>query len=597
MQVPSPPLLDTENVRLASIPIAVVLEPDPPSPAEVPHLRKRRGCVPLMQLSPESSAPGTRHRRSSRSVVVTPLSTEYPCRGRKRNHHSCIPASEEYSQQTNHSNAHLAPSATRITDFTEIGTHVTMDIRRYARDTWAHAPTAPDGISSDDNATLLTLLAGRQKHRASLAVEDATPSPPSVVAYVDSATMAIHSLAQARRYARNTSSTPPIAPHTVSTSGVYTPLRLPQSCGGGNLRSRTNGRNMKNQDSDSDSPSKVPRKRKVTRTARGAPTPQPAAISYPDADEMFNFVECELGLGEQTLFYSPSGWCRPPPGHPDLAAWLLRHSSDADDSQQERRVKEDSATAADFRMALQNTAPTEVCCVCSCCVSPALCECLPLAAVPALDLLRADLPPTDAVPRSGHTTYVHEGVKYLLQPEAISTMFGTVMARICTGCLTSLRQRNPKVPKASLAAIDPGMAPSTLPDLTVMESIIIAPTRLICHVLTLTPGRRQESHAERTEDSEGHKVEWTSASTGHTVTFRNPGPDAFIKTFPMSPADIPNMFKVMFLHVRYHAAFVTSSRLVTDVRCVAGRIALPVCRYGHRRKDAQENWTIQRQWP
>ena len=388
----------------------------------------------------------------------------------------------------------------------------------------------------------------------------------ATTAVTDPTTVAANALAQTRRYARDPSTDIPTDPHTVSSSGVLVRLNLPQSCGGGTLRPRpkasaasVSARACNKQlrhissDSGSDSSSErtaKKRRKQVDGKHEGTQLKKRLTFSYPNADEMFRLVERDLGLGEQTPFYSSTGWCRPPPDHPDLAAWLLEHPYNADESQQERRVKEDSKRAAEFREALQTTAPTKVCCVCSCMVCPAKCQSLPLASIPGLELLRADLPPTDEVPRSGHTTYQHDGIKYLLQPNAISTKFGTVMAQICNDCLTPLSRHEAKVPKASLAAIDPGKAPPTLPNLTIMESIIIAPTRLICHVLTLTPGRRQESHPERTEDSEGHKVEWTSASTGHTVTFRNPGPDAFLRTFPMALADIPNIFKVRLMRVR-----------------------------------------------
>ena len=388
----------------------------------------------------------------------------------------------------------------------------------------------------------------------------------AAIAVVDSTTVATDSMAQTRRYARDVYTATPTVPHTISSSGAVIPLNLPQSCGGGTLRrksTRTNHILATSLDSDSDNsfgkttpkkrknnlPQSTSAKRKRVRGENLTNRPnQRLAFSYPDADEMFRVVEREIGLEEQMPFYSPSGWCRPPPEHPDLAAWLLAHPLDAEESQQERRVREDSRRAAEFRLALESTAPTEICCVCSCFVCKSVCNTYPLESLPGLELLRADLPPTDVIPRSGHTTYVHNNVRYILQSDAITFVFGAPMAQVCTECLASLK--NAKVPKASLAAIDPGTAPPTLPDLTVMESIIIAPTRLICHVLTLTPGRRQESHPERTEDTDGHKVEWSAASTGHTVTFRNPGPDAFLTTFPMALDDIPNVFKVMFRYVR-----------------------------------------------
>ena len=412
----------------------------------------------------------------------------------------------------------------------------------------------------------------KQMRGENLTIQGRARRSSATTTAADRTTIAANALAQTRRFARNPSTDIPTDPHTVSSSGVLVRLNLPQSCGGGTLRPRPKASATSasaracskrlehiSSDSGSDTSSdKTTRKRRkqVTSKNEGTVLKKRLTFSYPNADEMFRVVERELGLGEQEPFYPSSGWCRPPPEHPDLAAWLLEHTLDADESQQERRVKEDSRRAAEFRVALETAAPTKVCAVCSCMVCPAKCQSLPLASIPGLEVLRADLPPTDEVPRSGHTTYQHDGIKYLLQPNAISTKFGTVMAQICTDCMTPLSRHEAKVPKASLAAIDPGMAPATLPNLTIMESIIIAPTRLICHVLTLTPGRRQESHPERTEDSEGHKVEWTAASTGHTVTFRNPGPDAFVRTFPMALADIPNIFKVKLMRVRQYCTHV-----------------------------------------
>ena len=217
-------------------------------------------------------------------------------------------------------------------------------------------------------------------------------------ATIDFVTIASNSMAQARRYARNPSSDAPTDPHHVSTSGVLVRLNLPQSCGGGTLRPRTkvsvssaSGRACTKRtrttslDSDSDTSSKKttrkPRKHKSGKHLR-------LAFSYPDADAMFRLVESELGLGEQLAFYSPSGWCRPPPEHPDLAAWLLAHPLDAEESQQERRVREDSRRAAEFRLALESTAPTEICCVCSCFVCKSVCNTYPLESLPGLELLR-----------------------------------------------------------------------------------------------------------------------------------------------------------------------------------------------------------------
>ena len=348
---------------------------------------------------------------------------------------------------------------------------------------------------------------------------------------------------QLRLFARDTSK-------TVSDGNVLL-SRVPRSC-----RSRTFRRehrraagsatpampSLESDSEESDYEAGSKRKRPLSGNTRRIRTR--LLFEYPCADEMFVDIERELGLGDQEPFYEASGYCRPPPGHPDLAEWLISHESDANLTQLERKLKEDSARAAMFRLALANTAPTLVCGVCSCFVCPDESHSMSLQAIPGLRLLRKDTPATDEVPRSGHTHVEHNGVQYLLQPEALSTVDGDVRAHVCQQCLSSLKCG--KVPKASLAAIDPGDVPEHLPKLTIMESMIISPTRLICHVLTLTPGRRHESHPERTEDSDGHKVDWTTASTGHTVAFRNPGPDAFIQTFPMHPDDIPSVFKVSY---------------------------------------------------
>ena len=282
-----------------------------------------------MQLAPEDSAPQT-------------------CQGRAR----CTSAANAATLVT------LPTGRTRRTDSLAAE-------EEFAR---LSPPTAASAVAPPPKERIC-----RRKHRSciplmTLKPEDCAPQTrhgrathSSANSATDSATIAIYSMAQARRYARNTCSAAPDVPHTMSTSGVYVALSLPQSCGGGNLRPRTKvdassatGRACTKStettsiDSDSDSNSdKTSRKRRKHTDVEN--TTHRLAFSYPDADEMFHLVERELGLGEQTAFYSPSGWCRPPPGHPDLAARLLGHPSDADESQQERRVKEDSATAADFR--------------------------------------------------------------------------------------------------------------------------------------------------------------------------------------------------------------------------------------------------------
>ena len=387
---------------------------------------------------------------------------------------------------------------------------------------------------------------------------------PSLVADTDPD----RSVRQLRLFARSARAEVPGVLHHYTSVGTIQPLDLPQSACSGLLRRRCIPTvEVATTDDDStdelETVTAAKRKRQTKtksdrRTKRKGDQPRvrrPYAririrkckpmFTYPDADEMFLDVERELGLGKQEPFYPATGWCRPPPDHPDFADWITKHPEDADLSQQERLVKENSSRASEFRKALQDSAPTVVCCVCSCFVCPSESQSILLTDVPGLQLLRKDTLATDQVPRSGHTYVSHDGVDYLLQPSAVNEASGSTFATICSPCHRVLKSG--KIPKASLAAIDPGLTPATLPKLSIMEALIISPSRLHCHVLTLTPGRRHESHPERTEDSEGHKVDWTTASTGHTVAFRNPGPDAFVQSFPLHPDAIPSLFKVRVL--------------------------------------------------
>ena len=85
------------------------------------------------------------------------------------------------------------------------------------------------------------------------------------------------------------------------------------------------------------------KKRKQALKFKGRCTRACLHFEYPHADEMFVDIERELGLGDQEPFYEASGWCRPPPGHPDLAEWLILHESDTGLTQLERKIKEDSS--------------------------------------------------------------------------------------------------------------------------------------------------------------------------------------------------------------------------------------------------------------
>ncbi|KAF5825265.1 hypothetical protein DUNSADRAFT_12631, partial [Dunaliella salina] len=79
----------------------------------------------------------------------------------------------------------------------------------------------------------------------------------------------------------------------------------------------------------------------------------------------------------------------------------------------------DLSTALEFRHAMQRSLPTSVCAVCSCSIPSTQTIRTTLDDLSGLHLLDATLPPTAQLPRSGHTTYKHNGRTYCLQPLAI----------------------------------------------------------------------------------------------------------------------------------------------------------------------------------
>jgi hypothetical protein len=92
-----------------------------------------------------------------------------------------------------------------------------------------------------------------------------------------------------------------------------------------------------------------------------------------------------------------------------------------------------------------------------------------------LQILRADGPSTSRAPRHGHTTVFFRGVKYCLQPTGISGSGENMKMSICLSCWSLLQQQ--ELPFASLVHIDAGMRPTHLPEMTLLESLIVSPLR------------------------------------------------------------------------------------------------------------------------
>jgi hypothetical protein len=98
--------------------------------------------------------------------------------------------------------------------------------------------------------------------------------------------------------------------------------------------------------------------------------------------------------------------------------------------------------AAKLQAVLDRNAATGVCAVCSLATPPPELTLLPLGAVPHLELLRCDGPPTPEAPRHAHTRASHAGVDYCLQPLGItgvcvsSGRVQPLLAGLVTWCAT-----------------------------------------------------------------------------------------------------------------------------------------------------------------
>jgi len=150
--------------------------------------------------------------------------------------------------------------------------------------------------------------------------------------------------------------------------------------------------------------------------------------------------------------------------------------------------------AQKFRDSLSSKSTKVVCSVCSMYVLKAtLCASsdadgfIAVNGIPNLDLLRADVEPTDELPRHAKTTFKFNEHSYCMQPAACNGD----KARVCHTCYTKLCAET--VPKNSLVRFDTGGLPiceetnETFPQLTMIEEKLLSQYRSSRIVMIMKP--------------------------------------------------------------------------------------------------------------
>lgn len=111
------------------------------------------------------------------------------------------------------------------------------------------------------------------------------------------------------------------------------------------------------------------------------------------------------------------------------------------------------------------------------------------------------------------------------------------LATVCHECHAALTDRT--IPKKSLVAVDTGRVPTHLPQLTLVESMLLAPLRsLKCIVLMKPAGITQQRPANC----------YQKAYRGHVLAYPNPpAASALAQQFPLHPDSLPEHIGVVFM--------------------------------------------------
>ena len=191
----------------------------------------------------------------------------------------------------------------------------------------------------------------------------------------------------------------------------------------------------------------------------------------------------------------------------------------AEDVPDTQSVEMQILTALRIRQDLHDSKPVLPCAVCACYVGRCDVEeegC-PLAELPALPLLAADgIEKTDELPRDGITHLVHEGVKYCLSAEGVTSPAGSAQTRlrVCRTCWSSLTKKKPAVPPRSLVRVDTGPwpqdnyegRPTDLPPLTYVERLLLSSVVPSRRIVVLRPTHSTAPCGVQKKELTGHVV-------------------------------------------------------------------------------------------
>ncbi len=122
---------------------------------------------------------------------------------------------------------------------------------------------------------------------------------------------------------------------------------------------------------------------------------------------------------------------------------------------------------------------------------------------------------------------------------------------ICNHCSGSLARGN--VPPRSYKSVDNGPRPAHLPQLTLLEERVVAPARVLRHLLLCR--HAGERHAAYPSSS-------VARLRAHIISFNNPGPDELAAMFPCRPEDLPELIQVVLV-----AAAQTEQEVIELARC------------------------------
>jgi hypothetical protein len=136
---------------------------------------------------------------------------------------------------------------------------------------------------------------------------------------------------------------------------------------------------------------------------------------------------------------------------------------------------------------------------------------MPVAELPHLALLDASIEGTPKEPRHGITHIMHDGAKYCLSPDGVTSAEGQpVCVRVCKTCWHSLTKEKAEVPPRSLVRVDTGPWPvdqhGMLPALTHVEELLLSSVTPMRRVVVMRPVAGSTAFGISKRELTGHVV-------------------------------------------------------------------------------------------